>query len=137
MNFLLKQFAPFLFTCGLAIAEDSPTGLSCDEALKLCRTMDCKESGKYWFNHGEKESPYHHAGRLILSPGGRASYAVADADGTLSEVGLDVPDDAAELHARLAQDHGIATKPTASMVLCWSFPLKPSTKGGTSGSATP
>lgn len=69
-----------------------------DEAFKFCRTLDGKESGSFWFEHGEKEGPYHHAGRIILSPGERASYAVADADGDLSETGLDVPDGAAELH---------------------------------------
>lgn len=81
-----------------ASGKEPSEGMAREEALKFCRTLDGKESGSFWFEHGDKEGPYHHAGRIILSPGEEASYAVADADGDLSKTGLDVPDGAAELH---------------------------------------
>ena len=95
---MIQQIILAGLLCGLAAADAPDKGRSREEALKLCRTLGGAETGEFWFEHGDKDGPYHHAGRLILSPGGCVSYAVAEPNGELSETGLDVPDEAAELH---------------------------------------
>ena len=81
MKTILDHLTLAIMACGLAAAGEPSNGLTREEALKFCRMLGGVECGKYWFDEGDEEGPYHHAGRLILSHGGGASYAVAEADG--------------------------------------------------------
>ena len=99
MRILLHVLAAVaLVQAGVGAGEPALAALSKEEALKKCRTMDGRETGKKWFEEGDETGPYVHAGRFYLMPGTKAGYAVAGKDGELSEVGIDVPDDAAVLH---------------------------------------
>jgi hypothetical protein len=99
MKLLLQVLAAVALAHAEVRAEEpGPAVFTKEEALKKCRTMDGRDTGKKWFEQGDETGPYVHAGRFYLLPGTKAGYAVAGKNGELSEVGIDVPDDAAVLH---------------------------------------
>lgn len=59
-----------------------------EEALEFTRTVDGKELGKLWFDHGKAKGPYRHAGRVLLPPGSHISYQYADGREMRNRMGL-------------------------------------------------
>ncbi len=42
--------------------------------MKLARSINGKEIGKFWYEDGDKKGPYRHAGKVILKPGDHILY---------------------------------------------------------------
>ena len=87
----------YLLFLTLAWAAENPE-LTREEALKLSRTIQGKDVGELWFDHGDKDGPYRHAGRVILDPGAHVSYEYNDKEGASNNTGLYVDDEYWEAH---------------------------------------
>lgn len=86
--FLLLVFLPFVW------AEEKNGVFTHEEALKFTRTVNGKKLGEFWFESGERQGPYRHAGRVLLSPGAHITYQYADGRETLrNETGLYVDEE--------------------------------------------
>lgn len=97
MTRLLSFVLVSLLACLPSNAE-SESGLTRDEALKMARTIGGRELGSFWFEHGDKEGPYHHSGRVVLERRDHISYQVADKDEIGHQTGLYVDDETWETH---------------------------------------